>query len=104
MNFGKVLKELREEKKMTQEELGLLLKLSKSNISKYEAGSLQPSIEVLSFLSDYFNVSLDYLLGKSILKRPEERIAFHLEDDELDPDDVALIQNLIESLKKKHKK
>ncbi len=104
MSFGKRLKELREEKKMTQEELGLLLKLSKSNISKYEAESLQPSIEVLSFLADYFNVTLDYLLGKSLLRNSNEKIAFHLNTDGLDPDDLTVIQNLIDQMRKKHKK
>ncbi len=102
--FDKRLKQLREETGLTQEELAKKLNISRGTYAHYETGKREPNFETLQNLASFFEVSVDYLLGKSILKRPEERIAFHLEDDELDPDDIVLIQNLIESLKKKHKK
>jgi|GEM_PF-327046 len=70
MIFGKRLKTLREKKRLTQEELGKKLNLQKAVISKYENGKLQPSIETISFLADFFNVTTDYLLGHSDNPRP----------------------------------
>lgn len=63
--FGDRLKELREEKEMTQEELGKLLNVSRQTISGYEAGAIEPSISNLIKLADIFNISLDYLLGRT---------------------------------------
>ena len=62
MSFGEIL---RENKGITQEELGKKLNLSKANVSKYELSKLEPNIETLSLIADYFEVSTDYLLGKS---------------------------------------
>ncbi len=63
MSFGKVLKELRNKKKLTQSELAELLSLSKANISKYESDTIEPNIETLCMVSNIFGVSVDYLLG-----------------------------------------
>lgn len=68
MDFALRLRELREEKKLTQEAIASLLNLTKANISKYELGKLQPNIETLKFLSNYFSVSIDYLLGITNIK------------------------------------
>lgn len=65
MNFGLILKQLRTEKGLTQNELAKILDVSKSNISKYEAGSVEPNISILMRISEYFEKSVDYLLGKS---------------------------------------
>lgn len=102
--FSKRLKLLREETGLTQEELAKKLNISRGTYAHYETGKREPGFETLSLLADFFGVTIDYLLGKSILRHPEERIAFHLDDDELDPEDVILIKNLYESLKKKYKK
>jgi transcriptional regulator with XRE-family HTH domain len=63
--FGDRLKELREDYKITQEELGKLLNVSKQAISQYERGENEPSFESLVKLADKFDVSLDYLLGRT---------------------------------------
>ncbi|MBY6898071.1 helix-turn-helix domain-containing protein [Clostridium botulinum] len=73
--FGDRLKELREEKEMTQEELGKLLNVSRQTISGYEAGAIEPSISNLVKLANIFNVSLDYLLC-----RTKERYNLNLKD------------------------
>lgn len=65
MNFGQILKQLRITKGLTQNELAKILDVSKSNISKYEAGSVEPNMSVLIRISEYFEVSVDYLLGKN---------------------------------------
>jgi transcriptional regulator with XRE-family HTH domain len=71
MNFATRLRELREENNSTQEKIASLLNLTKANISKYELGRLQPNIETLKLLSNYFNVSIDYLIGITNIKKPE---------------------------------
>ena len=59
------IKELRLAKNITQEELGKVLNVQKAAISKYENGRVEPSIEVLKLASKFFDVSTDYLLGRS---------------------------------------
>lgn len=63
--FGTRLKELRKSKQITQQELAESINLVKSSISAYEKDFKYPSIDVLIKLSNYFNVSCDYLLGLS---------------------------------------
>ncbi|MBO8136763.1 MAG: helix-turn-helix domain-containing protein [Desulfotomaculum sp.] len=70
MSFGKRLKKLREEKGLTQEELGQKLNLKKAVISKYENNRLQPSLETINYLASFFNVTADYLLGLSDHRNP----------------------------------
>lgn len=65
MDFGEKIKKLREEKGFTQKQMAEILGISKSNISKYEANSVEPNIGTLRSYSSFFDVSLDYLLGKS---------------------------------------
>lgn len=63
MNFKDRLKELRQQKKMTQEELGKMVNLGKASISGYENGTREPTNETLIKFSEFFDVSVDYLLG-----------------------------------------
>lgn len=65
MNFGQILKQLRTAEGLTQNELAKILDVSKSNISKYEAGSVEPNMSVLIRISEYFEISVDCLLGKN---------------------------------------
>ena len=82
MKFGDRLKELRTESGLTQEELANQLNLSKANVSKYESNSIEPNLDTLSLLSSLFEVSTDYLLGKSDFRT-------HL-DEELSQEEFAL--------------
>lgn len=65
MTFGMRLKELRAEREITQLQLSEILDTAKSNISKYEADTIEPNISMLIKLSQYFKVSVDYMLGIS---------------------------------------
>lgn len=56
------LKELRKINNKTQQEMASLIKTSQSNYGKYERGELEPDIETLCLLADYFSVSVDYLI------------------------------------------
>lgn len=63
--FGERLKKLRMSRHLTQDELGEIFNppLAQSTIGTYERGVRQPSLENLITISNYFNVSIDYLLG-----------------------------------------
>lgn len=63
--FGKRLRILRTEKCITQAELGVVLNRANGNISKYEVGRIEPNIETLQAIAEYFQVSSDYLIGIS---------------------------------------
>ena len=65
VGFKERLKELRTEKNITQQELGRLLNTTKMAISHWEKGHSEPSIAQLIFLSNFFEVSIDYLVGKA---------------------------------------
>ena len=63
--FHKILKLLRSEKDMSQQELADALGISKSSINMYERGERQPNFEVLETIADFFNVDVDFLLGRT---------------------------------------
>lgn len=61
--IGEILKMLRHEKKIGQNELAKLLELSNASISYWENGKQEPSASALFKLAQFFNVSVDYILG-----------------------------------------
>lgn len=65
MNFSLRLKSLRKERKLTQEALGEKINVTKVSISGYENGNRTPDTETLQKLADFFDVSTDYLLGRT---------------------------------------
>ena len=72
--FGDILRELRLDQKMTQEELSSKLGVSRVVLSKYETGDNEPDFAFLVRVSDYFNVSTDYLLGKTKISTPNSSL------------------------------
>lgn len=72
MSFGNILKKIRQDNSLTQEDLAKKIETSRSNIANYENDKNMPSIDVLDKLAKTFNCSIDYLLGKSDIKNPEE--------------------------------
>lgn len=64
-DFSEVLRELRAEKKISQKALGEILGVTDRSIRFYETGVNRPDFEGLLILADYFQVSLDYLVGWS---------------------------------------
>lgn len=62
---------LREERGWTQAQLGKLLNVKDSAVSKYETGKIPLTDDTLKRLSEIFNVSIDYILGLSPVKNPE---------------------------------
>lgn len=83
------LRELR----MTMKELGAVVGLAESTISQYETGKRQPDNETLLKLGEYFNTSVDYLLGST---RTNENAPTLTQKDERDIE--KRLQNTIEEL------
>lgn len=106
------LKELREESKMSQEDLAEKLGVSQQTVSKYEQGKREPDNQTLIDLSKIFDVTTDFLLGKSKERNPVlkvnqgEVLAFHLEEklEGLPPEAIKEINDHIEWIRAKFKK
>ena len=64
MEFKDRLKDLRKAKGLSQVALAEKLGLSKSTIGAYETGDITPSVEALNTIADFFNVDMNFLLGK----------------------------------------
>lgn len=58
------IRKLRKEKNLTQEELAEIVNVTKATINSYELGRTEPNIDILIKLADYYNVTLDYLVGR----------------------------------------
>ena len=63
--FAERVKELRKEKGLKQQEIAVLFHLSLRGYQCYEYGSGYPEVPGLVALADFFDVSLDYLMGRS---------------------------------------
>ena len=84
--FGLRLRALRNEKKLTQDELGKLLNVSGKTIGTWERDSRQPNIEAINKLASIFDVTTDYLLGNSNEKQLQKY--YDLSDKE--KNDIAI--------------
>lgn len=69
MSFGTIIKKLRRERDLTQEELAETLSISPQAISRWETDAAMPDIALLPILCNYFNVSADMLLGIDLAKK-----------------------------------
>lgn len=63
--FGSRLRKLRLQKELTQEQLGSVFNVTNVGVAKWESDDRFPSKEILIKIADYFDVSLDYLLGRT---------------------------------------
>lgn len=68
MPFPEILRELREKKGITQQQLAATLNLSKNAISHYEKDINMPNLDTVQKIADVFNVSVDYLLGRTTIQ------------------------------------
>ena len=104
--FDKILKLLRNEKNMSQQELADALGISKSSINMYERGERQPNFEVLEAIADYFNVDIDFLLGRTdkttkVIK--PTTLAAHFDGDEYTEEELAKIREFAAFVKANRK-
>lgn len=107
MTFGDRIKLLRIENKWTQEYVCEKLHISPGALSRYETSMYEPkSLELVKDFANLFDVSTDYLLGKSDIKNPEEikKVPFAnaggLDVKGLDEEDLLELQRQIDYIKK----
>ena len=65
METGEIIEKLRRERKMPQKELAAILNVSVGTVSNYENSVHYPDLPMLHKLADFFDVSAEYLLGRS---------------------------------------
>ena len=63
--FAEILRACRKAKKAPQKEIAALLGINDRALRNYEHGDREPNIDALIALADYFDVSIDYLVGRS---------------------------------------
>ena len=94
VEFGKRLRALRKEKKLTQKQLGKMIGVQDSVISFYELGDRMPSPEIIVRLATVLHVSADYLMGL------DKHNVVDLSG--LDNTDIELVRNLADTLRMKN--
>lgn len=102
--FSRNLKYLRTIEKLSQEDVGKIVGKDRSLISQWESDDKNVSVEDIAKLSDYFNVSMDNLVGTDLSladnKHDELDILFDKHKDILTDDDKEYIKFIIEKRKK----
>ena len=64
------IRELREDNDLTQTYMAKLLNVNQRTYSRYETGEHEISLASLSKIADFYNVSVDYLLNRTDIKKP----------------------------------
>lgn len=104
MSLGKRISELRKDKNLTQVDLADEMGITRSALSLYELDSREPDYALLIKLSDFFNCSTDYLLGRVVDRMSDAALtcanAVSLEG--LSDEDIVAVKQIIEGLKAKH--
>lgn len=92
MNFPERLRYLRKSANISQQTLGDAMNVTKVSISGYETGNRKPDTDTLQKLADYFDVSIDYLLGRSETK--EARASYQTAEKEITIEEALLLSQL----------
>ena len=117
MLFSERLRELRQNKGLSQSQLAYALNISKSAISMYELGKREPDLETLECIADYFNVDINYLVGQEdgsmyyldpeaaeiaqeVQQRPELKVLFDA-SRKVSADDLRFVIDMIDRMQGK---
>lgn len=104
------LKKLRENKNLSQYDLAHDLSISQSAIGNWESGKREPNFSMMQKIANYFNVSVDYLLGREdsptftipdTLK--DTQIAFTDGLQDLDEEELKQVADFVDYLKSRKK-
>jgi transcriptional regulator with XRE-family HTH domain len=79
--IGDRIKQLRTENNLTQEEFGKIFSIVKSTVSMYESNKSTPDDELKKKIANYFNVTLDWLMGNTDVRNPADEITDAVSDD-----------------------
>lgn len=98
------IRALREELHMTQKDLAKQFNITSATISQYELGKRFPDQETLEKLADFFDVSVDYLLCRTNIRKLDrnEKKIHYLDVDGLPDEAIKLIRDYIEFVKQKY--
>lgn len=127
-NFQNIFKRLRTSSGLTQAEIAEKLGISRSTIGMYETGAREPDFETLEKIADFFNVDIDFLLGRTdkttmlpetaghyylndetrkiaqeIFENPDLRSLFYVARD-IEPEELRAHIDFMEKLKAREKK
>lgn len=105
----KNLKKLRTEKKISQQHLAGVLGISQQSVNKYENHNVEPDISILIAMAEYFNTTIDYLVGKDdnselsefVLSDHEKSLISHYR--ELNDSEKICVDTLVETYMKEKK-
>ena len=92
--FAERIKNLRIEKKLTQQELGNIVGLTSTGVPYWESGKAVPNFETMTKLSNYFGVSIDYLTGKAELDN--KGIILFRKAEQVNKEDREKMYNIID--------
>lgn len=106
--FAKRLKAERENRKAkdskwTQGYVADLIGVARTTYTSYENGTKEPGFEILSKLADVFEVSNDYLTGRSVSRAPDAGRAFYGGGKDWTPEELEAADAYIEMLRQKKK-
>ena len=94
--LAKILKVLRENKFLSQTNMAKQLNISSASISNYERGISSPDIDTLILFANFFNISIDSLVGRTIPKNeiaPEDQDFINI-IKELKPEDKQVLKDI----------
>ncbi|MFK3937704.1 helix-turn-helix domain-containing protein [Alkalihalobacillus sp. NPDC078783] len=80
--FSSRLREQRLKHNLTMKELGVRVNLAASTISGYENGIRKPDIGILYLIADTFDISVDYLLGRTDISQPNHKSTITTENEQ----------------------
>ena len=95
--FAERIKKLRIETKMTQQELGSKFGLTSTGVSYWESGKAIPNMEMMNKLSDFFGVTIDYLIGKNEIDENDEGMILFRKAEKVNESDKQKMYNIINS-------
>ena len=115
--FVSRLRELLDEKEITQKELSSRIGVSEVTVSRYLSGDRTPRTDVINSISNFFNVSADYLLGNSDIRNPYKESPEQKTDEDIDlwlsktdgykelpEEEREIISSIAKKLLEKHRK
>lgn len=82
MAICNIMKELRENKKLSMSKIAEALEIPKGTYASYEYGQREPNIEMINKIANFYGVTTDYLLGRSDTQS-DPFAAYDLDDEEL---------------------
>lgn len=82
---------------MTQQELGNIVGLTSTGISYWENGKAIPSIDIMNKLSNYFGVTIDFLMGKDSIEENNEGMILFRKAEQVNENDKKKMYDIINS-------